>query len=228
MRAADYESQVASKVFDFEVGRLSTLPHSFLLYPRSRLITLSATIAFQPLAFSFVMDWSDEPATWRQLKSLRDLGYAIERRLTRVEAAEIIRSMGGKSEPAISAVQDRPKVGPLQLRHKVEQSKREMATAGWSKTEKMAHELQTAMAERQQFWADTCQGVTKSELAFVEIPELYQKYGCRFDAPSRADVQYILDALDQAMPTWDKDHPELFFQTLELNFPALVRRPKGL
>jgi hypothetical protein len=177
------------------------------------------------------MDWSDEPATWRQLKSLRELGYSIARRLTKVEAAEIIRSMGGKSEPVMShatTVQERPRVGPLQLRRKVEQAKRELATAGWNKTEKMGHELEMALAERQQFWVDTCQGMTKSELAFVEIPELYQKYGCRFDSPSRADVQYILDALDQAMPSWDKEHPELFFQTLELNFPALVRRPKGL
>jgi hypothetical protein len=178
------------------------------------------------------MDWSDEPATWRQLKSLRELGYAVERRLTKVEAAEIIRSLGGKSEPAPSAiataVQDRPKVGPLHLRHKVEQARREMATAGWSKTEKMAHQLATVIAERQQFWMDSCQGMTRSELACLEIPELYQKYGCRFELPSRADVQYILDALDQAMSTWDKDHPELFFQTLELNFPTLVRRPKGL
>lgn len=189
----------------------------------------SAPICFQRLAF-VRMDWSDEPATWRQLKSLRELGYATERRLTKVEAAEIIRGLGGSSQPAASAtaVEERPRVSPLQLRHKAERAKREMATAGWSKTEKMAHELATAMAERQQFWMDTCQGTTKSEVACMDIPELYQKYGCRFEAPSRADVQYILDALDQAMPTWDKDHPELFFQTLELNFPSLVRRPKGL
>ena len=84
------------------------------------------------------------------------------------------------------------------------------------------------MAERQKFWIDTCQGIGNSEVAYVEVADLYQQHGCRFEAPSRADVQYILDALDQAMPTWDKDHPELFFQTLELNFPALVSRLKGV
>lgn len=176
------------------------------------------------------MDWSDEPATWRQLKSLKELGYTLARRLTRVEAAEIIRSLGGKCETPVSAtaVEDRPKVGPFQLRQKVDQAKREIAVAGWNKTEKMAQDLKGTMAERQQFWIDTCHGVARGQIASLEIPELYQKYGCRFDAPSRNDVQYILDALDQALPTWDKEHPELFFQTLELNFPALVRRPKGI
>jgi hypothetical protein len=37
-------------------------------------------------------------------------------------------------------------------------------------------------------------------------------------------VQHILDALDSAAPFWDKEHPELFYQTLQLNFPELVRR----
>jgi hypothetical protein len=176
------------------------------------------------------MDWTDEPATWRQLKSLKELGYTLERRLTKLEAAEIIRSLGGKVELAASAtaVAERPTIGPLQLRQKAEQAKRAMAVAGWNKTEKLAHDLAEAMAERQQFWIDTCHGVARGQVASMEIPELYQKHGCRFEAPSRNDAQYILDALDQAMPTWDKDHPELFYQTLELNFPALVRRPKGM
>jgi hypothetical protein len=37
-------------------------------------------------------------------------------------------------------------------------------------------------------------------------------------------VKAVLDALDGAMPLWDKEHPELFYQTLEINFPELVRR----
>jgi hypothetical protein len=37
-------------------------------------------------------------------------------------------------------------------------------------------------------------------------------------------VQVVLEALDAAMPLWDRDHPELFYQALELNFPQLVRR----
>jgi hypothetical protein len=48
--------------------------------------------------------------------------------------------------------------------------------------------------------------------------------GCRFFAPNYEQVQEVLDALDNAMPLWDHDNPELFYQTLELNFPHLARR----
>ena len=54
--------------------------------------------------------------------------------------------------------------------------------------------------------------------------ELYRKFGCRYDPPTQRQVQEILEALDPAMPFWDRDHPELFFQTLELNHPGLLRR----
>ena len=80
-----------------------------------------------------------------------------------------------------------------------------------------------AIAERQEFWVDSCRGVSKSQAASMQVQELYQKFGCRFIPPTHNDVQYILDALDSAMPLWDRDHPELFFQTLQLNFPQLLR-----
>ncbi len=53
--------------------------------------------------------------------------------------------------------------------------------------------------------------------------ELYRKFGCRFCEPTRGQVEEVLTALDSAMPKWDTLHPELFYQTLELNFPELVR-----
>jgi hypothetical protein len=62
------------------------------------------------------------------------------------------------------------------------------------------------------------------QIASVQIFELYQNHGCRFFSPNREQVQEILDALDVALPLWDKDHPELFYQTLELNFPTLAKR----
>jgi hypothetical protein len=36
-------------------------------------------------------------------------------------------------------------------------------------------------------------------------------------------VQHILDALDAALPNWEREHPDLFYKTLELNFPELLR-----
>lgn len=59
--------------------------------------------------------------------------------------------------------------------------------------------------------------------ATLQVLELYQLYGCRFDTPTHSQVQEILEALDGASSHWDRDHPELFYQTLELNFPHLLR-----
>jgi len=76
---------------------------------------------------------------------------------------------------------------------------------------------------RLEFWEDTCREVTEMRLASKQVIDLYREYGCRFCAPSHSQVQNVLDALDSAAPRWEKDHPELFYQTLELNFPELVR-----
>ena len=76
---------------------------------------------------------------------------------------------------------------------------------------------------RVEFWADTCREVTDMRVASKEVIDLYRNYGCRFCAPTHRQVQNVLDALDGAMPTWEKEHRELFYQTLELNFPELVR-----
>jgi hypothetical protein len=79
-------------------------------------------------------------------------------------------------------------------------------------------------AKRQEFWLDTCCGVAHLQIACAQIQELYRKHGCRFAAPTPQQVRGILDALDGAMPQWEKEHPELFYQTLELSFPELVIR----
>lgn len=77
---------------------------------------------------------------------------------------------------------------------------------------------------RLDFWMDACRDVKEMRLGSVHVMELYQNYGCRYLTPTPAQAQELLGALDGALPTWDREHPELFFQTLELNFPHLVRR----
>jgi hypothetical protein len=57
-----------------------------------------------------------------------------------------------------------------------------------------------------------------------EVVTLYQQYGCRFVPPTPTQTESVLTALDTALGGWEKSHPELFFQALELNFPELVRR----
>lgn len=77
---------------------------------------------------------------------------------------------------------------------------------------------------RQEFWLDTCREVKEMRIGSMQVFELYQMQGCRFFPPNHEQVQELLDALDAAMQLWDRDNPELFYQTLELNFPHLVRR----
>lgn len=76
---------------------------------------------------------------------------------------------------------------------------------------------------RVEFWADTCREVTDMRVGTKEVIDLYRTYGCRFCPPTHSQVQNILDALDTAMPQWEKEHRELFYQTLELNYPELIR-----
>jgi hypothetical protein len=81
-----------------------------------------------------------------------------------------------------------------------------------------------SMQNRQEFWLDTCREVKEMRIGSVPVLELYQMQGYRFFPPSPQQVQELLTALDEAMPQWDSENPELFYQTLELNFPHLVRR----
>ena len=76
---------------------------------------------------------------------------------------------------------------------------------------------------RHEFWLDTCREPVRRRTSSEGVLELYQRHGCRFETPSPQQVQDVLEALDAALPHWEQQHPELFFQTLELNFPELVR-----
>jgi hypothetical protein len=86
-----------------------------------------------------------------------------------------------------------------------------------------ADKLQAAVERRQRFWMDTCREVIEMQSPTREVMELHMRHGCRFRTPLVQQVQSILDALDAAMSNWDRDHPELFFQALELNFPEMLR-----
>ncbi len=176
------------------------------------------------------MNWADEPATWKQLKQLRQSGYTPDHRLTKTEASDLIRRLSGQPEnPAALgtnslAAMTEPGVAAYDLRRAVEKADRRVVEGEKDQIEKSRQELASAVIKRLEFWVDTCRETKRTLAASVQLHDLYQKHGCRFEVPSRKEVQCILDALDSAMPVWDRDHPELFYQTLELNFPELLRR----
>ena len=175
-----------------------------------------------------LMEWTDEPATWKQLKYLRQLGCKLDHPLTKIEASDLIGKLGGRQEREETpqekiSRQMKERGAAYHLRLSVEDARRMNVGGGQDQIERAQRVLALAIAERQEFWVDSCRGVSKSQAASMQVQELYQKFGCRFIPPTHNDVQYILDALDSAMPLWDRDHPELFFQTLQLNFPQLLR-----
>jgi hypothetical protein len=175
------------------------------------------------------MNWTEGPATWKQLRYLSQNGYKPERPLTKTEAAELIRSLGGQPETftitnVAVASEEKQEIGPYQLRQGVESAQRTLNCAGPENRKSCQEAYDSAVSRRQQFWADTCREVSQMRGGSKACLELYRKHGCLLNTPTPFQVQQVLDALDSAMPVWDKEHPELFFETLSLNFPELARR----
>ena len=175
------------------------------------------------------MDWQTEPATWKQLRYLRQRGYKPDRHLTKTAAAELIQSMGGEVALAPTPVPEAvvhqfPKQDAFLLRQEVLQAGGVVSVARRENLATAQQNLALAISKRQMFWIDTCRDPTRMQAACGQVLEFYRKYGCRFETPSHKQVQEVLSALDAAVPSWDRDHPELFYQTLELNFPETVRR----
>jgi hypothetical protein len=176
------------------------------------------------------MDWENEPATWKQLKYLKQHGYKPDRHLTKTAAAELITRMGGQltveapAPPPAPVLHQLPNQDAYQLRTAVEQGLKAVSDARRESIHTAEQNLAIAISKRQMFWIDTCRDPTRMQAACGQVLELYRKYGCRFEAPSNKQVQEVLSALDAAIPCWDRDHPALFYKTLELNFPELVKR----
>ncbi|HEV2209354.1 MAG TPA: hypothetical protein VG167_11300 [Verrucomicrobiae bacterium] len=197
------------------------------------------------------MYWQDEPATEQQLMHLRNAGVPVSRPLTRTEAARLIREVRknparalelsvpanapsalpqrGSGEPpppmamaSNGEISESTRMHAFKLREAGEAAHRAQA-ANPNAPNVLADAVCTANARRE-FWLDTCREYKEMRIASMQVFELYQRYGCRFFAPNGQQTQEILTALDSALPSWDRDHPELFYQALELNFPQLVRR----
>ncbi|HZR15710.1 MAG TPA: hypothetical protein VFE51_00160 [Verrucomicrobiae bacterium] len=181
------------------------------------------------------MDWENEPATWKQLRFLKNHGHKPDRHLTKTVAAELIQRLGGDEAISQTTPQPTATIAPAAVVHQIRDDAFQLRTA----VERAAnaatqphrenfHDLQQQLAiatsKRQLFWIDTCRDPTRMQAACGQVLDFYRKYGCQFEAPSHKQVQEVLTALDSAVPAWDRDHPELFYQTLELNFPELKRR----
>ncbi len=163
---------------------------------------------------SVIMDRREQPATDIQIKRLQQLGHQADRLLTREEAAHCIREI--ESHRALPRA--------FELRKELESVRLALAGALAEEEQALETRLEELKSVRRDYWIDSCREPAQMRDASNQVLGLYMKYGCRFTVPSFEQVQEVLDALDSVMPTWDAEHQELFYGTLELNFPELIRR----
>ena len=182
-------------------------------------------VEFQPSLR--IIDWADGPATEAQLSNLRRLGYQPLHPLTTGRAAHLICYFEERPQreesSAENGVREITKRQAHSLQHAVEEAERALQGATKEATVKLQHILAVAMERRQGFWIDTCREPPQMRDCSLQVLDLFMRYGCRFLVPSGEQVQEILNALDLLMPLWDRFQPELFYQTMELNFPELDR-----
>jgi len=173
------------------------------------------------------MNPSDDQATDQQIIYLSHFGYQADHPMTRGEAADLLHQYqqtnhNGSAQAGLQ-VNGSTRQEAHRLRAAVEDAKQALTRATMIEAEVARELLTTASASRQEFWLDTCREAGHMRLSSMEVLELYRTHGCRFCTPSMQQAREVLDALDTALPRWDHEHPELFYQTLELNFPELVR-----
>jgi hypothetical protein len=173
------------------------------------------------------MNWSDEPATENQLSARKRFGQPSDRLPPKTQGPDLVGA--GSWDPSTAGASGENGVREIHkhsahlLRVAVESARQIAIPCAPDKPETASGDLASAIARRQAFWMDTCRDPTQMQDRSVQILDLYMKYGCRFVVPTHEQVQEVLDALDAAMALWDRDHQELFYQTLELNFPELRR-----
>ena len=168
------------------------------------------------------MPWTDEPATERQMTFLKKFGYEPGRALTKSEASGLLQKILHRPTQAQESELSKETAGnhAYKLRKEVEGAKR---LALSSNTPQAKGVLESATMLRDEFWIDTCRDPAHMKSPSIPAMTLYRLQGCRFEAPTREQVREVLDALDKALPSWDQEYPELFYQTLELNFRELMR-----
>jgi hypothetical protein len=160
--------------------------------------------------------WEDDPASDKQLAYLSKFGYTHVGPLSKGEASKLIGEF--EEDP------ERCRIRDASSRKASEASVEELAKGeAYQLHSDVVNadrcDLKLAKQTRIAFWT----AAFSPSDEFLMPYELYEAYGQHYRKPKREQIQHILDALDAAMPTWDRDHTELFFETLKINFPELKR-----
>jgi len=189
------------------------------------------------------MDWQEEPATEQQLLRLQQYGFVQTCPLTITQAARLIRQYAKNSvsatanshgPPSGAARSDTPalhvtaSISDFARKHAHDLRLRVMAMQQAAEETPdrpgVRADLRACVSARQQFWLETCSDSRDLPRACAQALEFYQFLGARYFPPTSEQAQEVLDALDGAMPGWEESNPELFYETLKLNFPSLMRQ----
>jgi hypothetical protein len=160
------------------------------------------------------MSWTEQAATEIQLSQLRHYGYIPDHPLTLSEASDLLSryELAEGSGALDKSLHATTREAAYRLHAEVAETLRSGS-----------QQASAAAARRVAFWLDSCREPGLSAMGSPALMDLYMKFGCRFVEPSREHVREVLNALDAVMPEWDRHQPDLFYQTLELNFPELIR-----
>ena len=180
------------------------------------------------------MSWRDEAATEKQIKYLAEFGYVADRPLSKGEASDLI-SQFSEDDERCRIRDDNQRVREegsfeedqkqaFRIHQQLEEALKELANAQRGEIQDWKEEVTALTRARIDFWKDTFRDIADMADFCEQAGNLSAGFGFRFKIPTTKQIQSILDALDKAWAVWDRDKPTIFFETLELNFPELLRR----
>ena len=171
------------------------------------------------------MNWREEPATEKQIKYLAGFGYVTDRPLSKGEASDLISKFSADRDEAEQerSFEEDQKHRAFRIHQQLEESLGELAKAQRGEIRDWKEDVVALTRARIDFWKNTFRDIVDLEDFCEQTVNLSTDFGYRFKMPTTKQIQSILDALDKAWPVWDQDKPQLFFETLELNFPELLR-----
>jgi hypothetical protein len=182
-------------------------------------------------------EWKFQPADKKLLLLLEMNGVTTSEPLTAGQASDLLAQISEardrqRWERADESTRQRilrDKCLASYLRADYEKAKQTLAAAKECNDEAGIDEaeldLELAEEDRLNFWRSTFDenGYDAGNQTF----DLYYSHGFRFKIPTQNQIESILEALDAASATWDRESPELFYEVLELNFPEQRRKEKA-
>ena len=180
------------------------------------------------------MSWDTEPATEKQLAYLKMFGYVPENPLSKSAAHDLIdqfeedperreiRRQNQKRESDAYELELRELLA-FYLHRDCDDAARKLENAPDKFKREATAKLKSCKKSRLDFWKNSINCDERLSECYQGFM-FYRQWGCQFKTPSAEKIQAILDALDSKLPTWDKDNPKLFYETLEINFPELLRK----